>query len=292
MAREGYIRIGEGEGGLSASDWGAPLSGCTALLSLHNECETCGYNFPTGEISELLKRHRLLRKPFSTDAGENLIGFLNSLLGDDIDISREHYDSGMPGASGVYYKVYLRADRMMAVEAMLQVVETYLLEWREESGLSAKLKSREDEALVARAGAEQMRRVAESQSQQRQEDATRKWEEELLQQVLQHIREASPQAFARLHFMVFKGRVFFLEKQGWWHSIKGDPTNVLKRLSECNVPVTKVGISLSTKGWIPHFARTRLEEKGLGWFDKTIQLRTGSAEADILVQEARKTLEQ
>jgi hypothetical protein len=290
MNRDGYRLVGEGDDGISPADWGEPISNCSVLLSIHCDCESCGYEFPVDELSEFLLDRELLRKPLSYEVGSDLMQLLEALLGDDLDIHREHYDHNMPGASGVYYHAYLRDERIDAAVSALKMVDDYLYEWRQSSGLASAVKAQEAEAAAKKAKAEEERRASERHALERQALATQEWEEGLFQEVQQALLSARPSAFARLHFMVFSGRVYFLEKQGWWHSLGGDPLRVVQMLERANIPVTKVKVKSSSKGWVPHFGRTRPEERGFGWYDATIQLDGGSLEVDALIVEARKIL--
>jgi hypothetical protein len=290
MNRDGYRLVGEGDGGISPSDWGQPIANCPGLLSIHDDCESCGYEFPVGDLSEFLLDRNLLRQPLTDEVGSDLIHLLEALLGDDIDIHREHYDHNMPGASGVYYHVYLRGERTGAAESSLKVVEEFIDRWRQLSGLALAVKAQVDEKVAKKARAEGERRASERHALERQSLAAQQWEEELFQQIQQSLLSAPPSAFARLHFMLYRGRVFFLEKQGWWHSIGGDPLRVLEKLDRVGVPVTKVKVRSSSKGWVPHFGRTRPEERGFGWYDPIIQLDGGAVEIDALIVEARSTL--
>ena len=284
--------VGEGDDGISSSEWGQPISNCSVLLSIHSDCESCGYEFPVDELSEFLLDKKLLRKPLSYVVGSDLKKLLEELLGDDLDIHCERYDHNMPGASGVYHRAYLRDDRTAAVESALKIVEEYLDEWQQSSGLASAVKAQEAEAAAKNAKAEEEKRASESHALERQAIAKREWEEGLFQEVQHALLSARSSAFARLHFMVFSGRVYFLEKQGWWHSIGGDPLKVVQMLESANIPVTKVKVKSSSKGWVPHFGRTRPEERGFGWFDPTIQLDGGSVEVDAFIVEARSTLKQ
>ena len=290
MNRDGFILVGEGDDGISRSDWGKPISNCPVLLSIHSDCESCGYEFPVDELSEFLLEKKLLSKPLSYEVSSDLKKLLEELLGDGLDIHRERYDHNMPGASGVYYRAYLRDDRTAAAESALKIVEEYLDEWQQSSGLASAVKAQEAEAAARKAKAEEERRASERHALERQALATQEWEEGLFQEVQQALLSARPRAFARLHFMVFSGRVYFLEKQGWWHSIGGDPLKVVQMLERASIPVTKVKVKSSSKGWVPHFGRTRPEERGFGWYDPTIQLDGGSTEIDDLLVEARSTL--
>jgi hypothetical protein len=290
MIRDGYRLVGEGDDGISSSEWGEPISNCPVLLSIHSDCESCGYDFPVHELSKFLLDKKLLRKPLSYDVGSDLIELLEALLGDDIDIHCEHYDHNMPGASGVCYHAYLRDERTAAIVSTLRMVEDYLNEWRRSSGLASEVKAQEDETAAKKAKAEEQRRASERHAQEREALATQEWEDGLVQQIQQSLLSAPHSAFARLHFMVFRGRVFFLEKQGWWHSIGGDPLKVVEKLERAGVPITKVKVKSSSKGWVPHFGRTRSEECDFGWYDSTIQLDGGSTEIDAFLFEARQTL--
>ncbi len=291
MNRDGYRLVGEGNDGISSADWGEPISNCSVLLSIHCDCEACGYEFPVDELSEFLLDKELLRKPLSYEVGSDLKKLLEELLGDGLDIHRERYDHNMPGASGVYYRAYLRDDRTAAAESALKIVEEYLDEWQQSSGLASAVKAQQAEAAAKKAKAEEERRASERHALERQALATQEWEEGLFQEVQQALLSARSSAFARLHFMVFSGRVYFLEKQGWWHSLGGDPLKVVQMLERASIPVTKVKVKSSSKGWVPHFGRTRPEERDFGWYDATIQLDGGSVEADALIAEARNTLE-
>jgi hypothetical protein len=282
MNRDGYRLVGEGDDGISSSDWGYPISNCPVLLSIHSDCESCGHKFPADELSEFLSEKKLLSKPLAYEVSSDLMELLEALLGDDLDIHREHYDHNMPEASGVYYHAYLRDERIASAVSTLKVVEDYLDEWRQSSGLASAVKAQEDEAAAKKAKAEEERRASERHALERQALATREWEEGLFQEVQQALLSMRPSAFARLHFMVFRGRVFFLEKQGWWHSISGDPLKVVQMLERASIPVTKVKVKSSSKGWVPHFGRTRPEERGFGWYDPTIQIDGGSVDVDAL----------
>jgi hypothetical protein len=275
MNREGYRLVGDGDDGLSASEWGEPIANCPVLLSIHSDCESCGYEFPVDGLSEFLLEKNVLRQPLSYEVGSDLMQLLEALLGDDLDIHREHYDHNMPGASGVYHHAYLRDERIAAVESALNIVEDYLKEWRQLSGLASAVKAQKDQTAAKKVKAEEEWCASDHYAQEREALATQEWEDGLVQQIQQSLLWASPSAFARLHFMVFRGRVFFLEKQGWWHSIGGDPLKVLKKLERARVPITRVKVKLSSKEWVPHFGRTRPEERGLGWYDPTIQLDGG-----------------
>jgi len=288
--RDGFILVGEGDNGISPSDWGEPISNCPVLLSIHSDCESCGHEFPVDELSNFLLDKELLSKPLSYEVSSDLMLLLEAILGDDLDIHRERYDHNMPGASGVYYRAYIRDDRTAAAESALKIVEEYLDEWQQSSGLASAVKAQEAEAAAKKAKAEEERRAFERHALERQALATQEWEEGLFQEVQQALLSAQPGAFARLHFMVFRGRVYFLEKQGWWHSIGGDPLKVVQMLERASIPVTKVKVKSSSKGWVPHFGRTRPEERGFGWYDSTIQLDGGSTEIDDLLVEARSTL--
>ena len=154
------------------------------------------------------------------------------------------------------------------------------------------MKAQEAEAAAEKAKAEEDRRAFERHASERQALATQEWEEGLFQEVQQALLSARPSAFARLHFMVFSGRVYFLEKQGWWHSLGGDPLKVVQMLERASISVTKVKVKSSSKDWVPHFGRTRPEERGFGWYDPTIQLDGGSVEVDAFIVEARSALKQ
>jgi len=290
MNRDGFRLVGEGDDGISPSEWGEPISNYPTLLSIHSDCESHGFEFPVGDLSDFLLDRNVLSQPLSNQDTEDLAQLLEALLGDEINIHREHYDQGTPGASGVYYRAYLKLEGIVAVESVLKLVEHHLDQWSKLSGLAAAVKAHEEDRVSKKAKAEEERRLSVYHALEHQALTKRQWEEELFKEIRQSLISSSPRAFARLHFMVFRGRVFFLEKQGWWHSIGGDPLKVLEMLERSNVPITKVKIKFSSKGRIPHFGRSRPEERGLGRNDCAIQLDGGSVADDALIVDARNTL--
>jgi hypothetical protein len=289
MRKNMYTLIGEGDGGVSPLDWAKPVSKCPTLLSIHKNCEAGEFEFPLDAISTFLVRRGFRGRPLAAEAQESLQLFLEEALGDDISVDREHYDHG-PGASGLYYKAFLRTNQLKSVEALLFSLEEFLSLWSEESGLNAALEDLETRALSAATRSQAETREAEQQLLQQRAISSQKWEDELFRQVCQSVVAGSPKAFARLHFMVFKGQIFVLEMQGWWHSLPGDPLKVARMLSDHGLGVTRVTIRSSSKGWIPYFARKHGEEPGLGWFDPGLEVGPCSSEIDALISEARSTL--
>jgi hypothetical protein len=289
MKKAKYTLIGEGDGGVSLSDWAAPMSNCPTLLSIHDNCEAGEFEFPLNAVSAFLVQRGFRRKPLAAEAQENLQLFLEEALGDDISVAREHYDHG-PGASGLYYKVFLRTKQLKSVEALLFSLEEFLILWSEGSGLNTALNDLEMRAFSAASRLQAETREAEQQLLQQQAISTQKWEDELLRQVCQSVVDETPNAFARLHFMVFKGRIFVLEKEGWWHTLRGNPLKVARLISDLGLGVTRVTIRSSSRGWIPYFARKHEEEPGLGWFDSGLEVDPCSSEIDALISEARSTL--
>jgi hypothetical protein len=291
MAKQRYVLVGEGDNGISSHDWRKPISDYPALLSIHSECESAGLGFPVDGLSDYLLRQGLIKNRLGHEAAYDLQTLLEALLQERLDVQRTRYDHDMPGASGVYYKAYLDTSRMDQVSAILDAVDEFLLDWQESPSVSSALRGASASLQDSRRTVAQAKESSEQSHLERIQRDQRVWEDELYQQIQSELTRNSLKAFARLHFLVFNGKVLFLDRQGWWHSIKGDPHKVARSLMESGVPLIRVAVKYSNKGWIPHFARTQAEERGLGWFDKTIELDGGSSEVNDLIEKSRDCLD-
>lgn len=98
------------------------------------------------------------------------------------------------------------------------------------------------------------------------------WEEEFFQQIVEYLSDPDEPFFCRLHFLCTdKGKVYFLDKENWWHTLIGEASNIRNRLqnsSDHHVDIVRVRDS--SRGWIAYFARSREEERGVGWNDRRL----------------------
>ncbi len=98
------------------------------------------------------------------------------------------------------------------------------------------------------------------------------WEEDFYRQIVSYLGKPEEAFFCRLNFLCTdQGKVYFINIKGWWHSVCGDTFNILQRLQRKDGQLVEiVEAKNSSRGWIPYFARSREEERGVGWHDKKL----------------------
>jgi len=140
-----------------------------------------------------------------------------------------------------------------------------------------------------------------------QEHRAAQWEEELFQQIIRYLDNPDKPFFCRLNFLCTdKGKVFVLdtenwwhilsgevspvrERDKWWHTLKGEVSYVRERLEDLNDhPLDLVRVRKSSRGWIPYFARTRSEERGVGWNDKRLIIEADDKNLQRRTRRAQK----
>ncbi len=114
--------------------------------------------------------------------------------------------------------------------------------------------------------------VSDLQNEDLAQERGAQWEDELFQQIIQYLDNPDQLFFCRLHFLCTdKGEIYVLDKEKWWHTLTGEVSHVRKRLEDLNGHYLNfVRIRKSKRGWIAYFARSRPEERGLGWNDKSL----------------------
>jgi hypothetical protein len=116
------------------------------------------------------------------------------------------------------------------------------------------------------------------------------WEEGLYQEIVQYLDNPGEPFFCRFHFLCTqRGKIYVLDRNKWWHSIGGEASKVQKRLlRQKSFHPDRVNVQKSTRGWIPYFARTRSEERGIGWNEKDLVINAGDKNLQRRARKAQK----
>jgi hypothetical protein len=117
------------------------------------------------------------------------------------------------------------------------------------------------------------------------------WEEELFQQIIRYLDSPDKLFFCRLNFLCTdKGKVYVLDTEKWWHTLKGEVFHVRERLEDLNNhPLDLVRVRKSSRGWIAYFARKRSEESGVGWNDRGLIIEADNKNLQRRARRAQRT---
>lgn len=129
-----------------------------------------------------------------------------------------------------------------------------------------------------------------SENENIEQDRRAQWEEELFQQIIQYLDNPDQLFFCRLNFLCTdKGKIYVLDTEKWWHTLSGEVSYVRERLQNLNDQLLDlVRVRKSSRGWIAYFARTRLEENGVGWNDKGLIIETDDKNLQRRARSAQK----
>lgn len=283
-----WLCVGEGNDVISYDEWCSPVADYKHVLALHNNGESFDFSLPLEELSAHLKLYGF-STVFDQDGLSSTEGFLTQLVAPHGRLEQESWDSDSPGCSGVTVSFYIDRQALSHVCGVLDRADKFIERWENESGLAEAIRNYENTKCIS---AEANRTSAENAKvdwqRQKQADAAA-WEHQLLVDVISAIQNKVVQPYSRLNFLVANNTVFFIDN-GWWHSLKGDPRNTALLLEDMGTKLVRCKVLKSDKSWIPHFARTANEQKGLGWNDETLLLETVQKELNPAMISAWKTL--
>ncbi len=265
-----WVCVGEGDDVISPDEWRSPVADYKHLLDLHNNGESFDFSLPLEELSVHLKSYGF-STVFEQDGFDSTEGFLTQLLFPHGRLEHEPWDSDSPGCSGVMVRFYIDRQALSQICGVLDRAEEFIKRWENESGLAEAIRDYKNTQCIS---AEANRTSAENAKvdRERQEQADAEaWEHQLLMDVISAIQNRDVQPYSRLNFLVANCTVFFIDN-GWWHSLKGDPRNTALLLEASGTKIVRCKVLKSDKSWIPYFARTASEQKGLGWNDETLLL--------------------
>lgn len=278
---EDWICIGEGDDVISADECGAPVSSYSDLLSLHAECESFDLDLPLDGLSAFLRSNGVALI-FDQLACDSTAAFLTQLLGPYARLEQKRWDGDQPGGSGIIVRVYVDQMALTQISSILDRAQDYIRSWKEASGLTETLSKFEHAKLLEESEKHVEAAAEKANIDARQLAEVEAWEQQLLIDVMSATQNQNAPPYARLNFLVANGVIFFIDS-GWWHSLKGDPRNVVLKLETSGTGVVRCKVLGTSKGWIPYFARTAVEQCGLGWDDESLTLEANPIELNSIM---------
>jgi hypothetical protein len=277
--------IGEGDDWIPIDSWASPISDYKQLSKIFQLAENEGLEIPISDIENKLHDLTEFSSNFSSQSIDDFEYFIVELLKPYLDIQRQAWDANAPGASGVYKKARLQLGNLREIRKRLRVTQEVLVAWNEKNGGIHEKESKLKPEII-----NQPVQDKNDPTNLSKDESARYWEQQIANEIINHVNSKCEKPLARFHFLSFKRTVLFIKKSGWWHSIPGDGFRVAELIGNAGIKIIPVEVVSSKQGWVPYFGRSRGEERGFGWNEPTIQLKPEDAAKAPFIEEAMQIL--
>lgn len=259
--------IALGEDMIEREAWDQPICDYQGIFDALGFAEEHSINIPIEELHRQIPATGPIHTHRLSERSED---FFEWLLYPYVTVNCKHFDADMPGRSGIFKTVFLDKAGGTEISRRLEIAERILTAWgKHHETKYATSTPASFQSEVASTDATESSRAA---------DRAREWETEISNAIVAHLNSGRSDPFCSFHFLAHKGVVYFLKREGWWHSIGGNKAVVVSELLKRDIEVVPVNILKCTESWIPYFARSTNEEPGLGWNDPYLEIEPENAE--------------
>jgi hypothetical protein len=267
-----WKKIGEGDDFVDQEEWSPPFDKYNRLSNILSNAEEFNQDIPWAEVTQDIPALRVAPLgEITTEYASTFEDLLKISFPVEINVDREMWDSGSPGASGFYVEAFVLEGAEEKIISVLDELQSNLVDWYEDSRLLIKVKEQELQ-LEKEVNKREEEKKAQLKNQKNEDRSEHKLgNNEIIKKITGYLESPNAPFFCAFHFLVTENKeVFVLDIEGWWHSTSIEAHSIVRKLELLGVSISRVKINETSRGWTSYFARQRTEELRHGWNERSL----------------------